>query len=84
MSGLKKMTGTDSFLAMPDKTKDCQVQAEAECQTEKYIERIQEDCGCISWIQSSGLTHKVMDMNNTVIYCKVISYSIQTMYTERY
>ena len=59
MSDLKKITGTDSFLALPEETKSCQVETFKECQTQKYVEDILEKCDCVPWSLSSALTKQV-------------------------
>ena len=50
MTSLKKMTGTDSFLALSDKTKGCQIEPEEDCNQRRLSEEIQRQCGCLPWI----------------------------------
>jgi hypothetical protein len=52
---LKKMTGTDSFLALSDEAKGCQIEPEDECRSRKLEER----CGCVPWALSCALTDQV-------------------------
>ena len=59
MSSLKKMTGTDNFLALPDASKSCQIESLEECQTQRYIEKVRRECGCVPWSLSSGNIHNV-------------------------
>ena len=59
MSALKEMKGTDSFLALPDETKACQIETLEVCQTRKYLEKVRSECGCIPWSLSSALIKKV-------------------------
>ena len=47
LSVLKKMTGTESFLQMPEK--GCQVESYEECNTRKYLDRVIEVCKCVPW-----------------------------------
>ena len=49
MSGLKKMTGTDGFLALSDKKKGCQIEDQRECEQRKYQEEVEKRCGCLPW-----------------------------------
>ena len=49
MTSLKKLTGTDTFLGLPDDVKDCQVGDQKECENNKFIEKAKEQCGCIPW-----------------------------------
>ena len=49
MATLKKMTGTDSFLALSDKIKGCQIEPHAECKQRKLLEETQQRCGCLPW-----------------------------------
>ena len=49
MNALKKMTGTASFKQLPDDQKKCLVHDRDECQTQKYLERVREECSCIPW-----------------------------------
>jgi hypothetical protein len=55
MTALKKMTGTDSYLAMSDEAKGCQIEPEDECISRKSKER----CGCVPWALSCALTDQV-------------------------
>ena len=49
MSSLKQMTGTDSFLNLPAGDKKCQLETFEECQTQKYLQEVEQQCGCIPW-----------------------------------
>ena len=59
MSSLKKMTGTKSFLALPEETKACQLETFETCQSQRYMEDILEKCGCVPWSLSSAMTQQV-------------------------
>ena len=50
MTNLKKMTGTESFLALSDEIKDCQLEAEEECRQRKLLQETQQRCGCLPWV----------------------------------
>ena len=47
MSVLKKMTGTEDFFALPDEIKECQIDSEDECERNKYIQELINECGCV-------------------------------------
>ena len=49
MSALKKMTGTKSFLTLPDETKGCQIDSEDKCARKKYRQELINKCGCVPW-----------------------------------
>ena len=49
MSTLKRMTGTKSFKQLPDKQKKCLVHNREECQTKKYLDQVEGNCGCHPW-----------------------------------
>ena len=52
LSALKKMTGTQVFLEIPDNVKECQVEMLEKCNNMKYHEVIQKKCGCVLWATS--------------------------------
>ena len=54
MSSLKKMTGTESFEQLPDSKKKCIVHNREECQTRKYLNLVQKECGCTPWTLHSN------------------------------
>ena len=54
MRTLKKMTTKDSFEALPDATKKCQVHNFVDCQNKKYLEKVRSKCGCTPWALTSG------------------------------
>ena len=49
MSALKKMTGTNSFLRLPEEDKMCLVHDREDCQTQKYLKQVHTECKCIPW-----------------------------------
>ena len=59
LSDLKKMTGTQSFLELPDERKSCQTETFEVCRNQMYMEKVQEKCGCVPWSLSSALTQEV-------------------------
>jgi hypothetical protein len=67
MSVLKKMTGTENFLALPDTTKNCQIELLEECQVTRYIEEMLNKCSCVPWAFKNALTKKVMTRYSTLL-----------------
>ena len=59
MTALKKMTGTKSFLALPDVDKGCQLDTFEDCYTKHYIKSVLEQCGCVPWALTSAVTLEV-------------------------
>ena len=49
MSTLKKMTGTKNFEQLPPNQKKCLVHNRQTCQTEKYLDHVQNQCKCTPW-----------------------------------
>ena len=49
MTMLKKMTGTPNFKKLPEHQKKCLVHNREECQTQKYLDRVQKECKCMPW-----------------------------------
>ena len=49
MSSLKQMTGTVSFLNLPAGDKNCQLETFENCQSQKYLQEVEQQCGCIPW-----------------------------------
>ena len=59
MTVMKKMTGTESFLALPDETKDCQLEPQDECKRRRYAEEAQKLCACVPWVLGRALPEQV-------------------------
>ena len=49
MTAMKKLTGTNAFLGLPDNVKDCQVEDQETCKNERFIEKVGKQCGCVPW-----------------------------------
>ena len=49
MSSLKRMTATTSFNRLPDNQKKCTVHNREECQTKKFLNQVENKCGCLPW-----------------------------------
>ena len=59
LSGIKKMTGTSSFIGLEDNIKNCQIETFEDCNTKRYMEAVQEKCDCTPWALSRVSTGKV-------------------------
>ena len=59
MTSLKKMTGTDSFLDLPENMKDCQIEDQEMCNSRRYIEELQKQCKCLPWALAASIPQKV-------------------------
>ena len=59
LSSLKKMTGTEDFLKLPLKIKDCYEGSFEDCENAKLLEASQKECGCLPWILKDVIKHKV-------------------------
>ena len=55
MSVLKKMTGTEMFLNLPDSAKKCQIETFEDCHALRYIKEVIKVCGCVPWGLSRAL-----------------------------
>ena len=64
MASLKKMTGTDDFLDLPDNTKDCQIEVQESCYNRRYVEELQKQCNCLPWALGAVSTQKVNNIQN--------------------
>ena len=60
MSDLKKMTGTKDFLKLSSESKNCQLKTLEDCQTQRYVEEVQNQCGCLPWAIRSAVQRKVI------------------------
>jgi len=47
MSNLKKMTGTDAFMALSNSEKECQLDSYNDCKTESILSELENVCKCI-------------------------------------
>ena len=59
LTSLKKMTATAGFLKQADDQKKCKTETLEDCQARKYVEQVQEKCGCVPWALSSLLQNQV-------------------------
>ena len=61
MTSLKKMTGTDTFLDLPESIKGCQIQNQEICYNRRYIEELQNQCNCLPWALGASIPQKVLE-----------------------
>ena len=47
MTALKKMSGTDAFMALSNSEKGCQVESYQDCKTESIFAEMEKECKCI-------------------------------------
>ena len=57
MSSLKKMTGTENFLALQNKP--CHIEVFEDCQARSYTQEVKKKCGCTPWTLAMNLTIQV-------------------------
>ena len=50
LSSLKKVSGTDGFLSIPDAQKQCQLGEVEDCNNAKFIEQVANECKCRLWV----------------------------------
>ena len=60
LTSLKKMTGTKSFLDLPEYKKECQVGSTEDCLAEKLIAEVKAHCLCIPWHLTRSSKDKVI------------------------
>ena len=49
MINVKKLVGTDSFMALPDEDRGCQEKTLHDCSAQLFLERIKQSCECVPW-----------------------------------
>ena len=64
MFSLKMMTGTSSFLDLPDKEKSCQIKSLEACRSRRYLAEVEKQCGCIPWSLSGVLTQQMEEVKH--------------------
>ena len=65
MTSMKKMTGTSSFLDLPENIKDCQIEDQQGCFSRRYIEELQNQCNCLPWaLGTRGILQKVSKVSS--------------------
>ena len=59
LSQLKKMSGSDGFLGLPNKARQCQIEQQEKCKRRSFIKECKNRCGCIPWSLQSAIERKV-------------------------
>ena len=63
MSALKKMTGTDNYIA--NKNKDCSVETFEDCQARRFLVEVENQCACVPWsLAAEKMFEKVLILIN--------------------
>ena len=52
---LKEVTGTQRFLEQDDGTKQCSNKKIESCQQERFLEQMNDECGCLPWFWTPAL-----------------------------
>ena len=55
MINVKKMVGTDSFMALSDQDKECQDKTLQDCSALFFLEGIKQSCNCVPWALNHAL-----------------------------
>ena len=67
MSSLKKITGTDAYMALSNGEKECQPESFEECNMRQVFAELQRECKCIPWslrnFQKVGIDDNISFMN---------------------
>ena len=71
MTSLKKMTGTDAFLDLPENIKGCQIEDQDKCYSRRYIEELQNQCKCLPWALGAIVPQKVFNPVVCVNQCEI-------------
>ena len=59
LSSLKKISGTGSFMDLPDDIRMCESDTYENCRTKRYHEEVLKQCGCLPWFLNSLYKSKV-------------------------
>ena len=62
MFALKKITGTATFMELPDRVKKCKTETFEECYQIRYIAEVQKQCGCLPWGLNSTIAQQVKNI----------------------
>ena len=71
IGGIKKMAGTDAFLALSDDVKGCQKEEEKRCKKERFLKELEKQCGCVPWI--FGPTLPGSQVRNPLFFARLSS-----------
>ena len=59
LSQLKKMSGSNGFLGLPDNARQCQIEQQEKCKRRSFIKECKNRCGRIPWSLQSAIVSKV-------------------------
>ena len=59
LNSLKRVTASESFLAQSEERKGCSNEEFEVCQSRRYLVAVQQQCGCVPWLATFFLEHKV-------------------------
>ena len=65
LSSLKRVTGSKSFLAQNEEIKGCGNKEFEVCQSQRYFVAVEQQCGCLPWLATFLLEHKVQFSNSS-------------------
>ena len=60
LNALKVVTGSESFLAQSEERKGCGNEEFEVCQSRRYLVAVEQQCGCVPWLATFFLEHKVI------------------------
>ena len=70
LNALKVVTGSESFLAQSEERKGCSNEEFEVCQSRRYLVAVQQQCGCVPWLATFFLEHKVTTSDTqSSVYC---------------
>ena len=59
LNSLKRVTGSESFLAQSEERKGCSNEEFEVCQSRRYLVAVEQQCGCVPWLATFLLEDKV-------------------------
>ena len=59
LNALKVVTGSESFRAQSEDRKGCGNEEFEVCQSRRYLVAVEQQCGCVPWLATFFLEHKV-------------------------
>ena len=59
LNSLKRVTGSESFLAQSEERKGCSNEEFEVCQSRRYLLAVEQQCGCVPWLATFLLEDKV-------------------------
>ena len=84
LNALKAVSGSASFLAQSEEKKDCGNEDFEICQSHRYLVAVEQQCGCIPWLATFFLEHKVMIYNHNSIESLFLCISILLIFNFLY